>query len=79
MTENQHRGFGNSKPMMFIHFVAFIMYGFLGCLFLFMPEKNFFGLQSLPSMAIGGVLLIYAFFRAFRGYRTYKVNKTSEK
>lgn len=78
MVENQNRGFGNSKPMMFIHFVAFIMYGFLGCLFLFMPENNFFGLDIMPSMVIGGAIVVYACFRGWRGYRTYKVNKSSE-
>ncbi len=78
MTENQRPGFGNSKPMMFIHFVAFIMYGFLGCLFLFKPESNFFGLPTMYCMVIGGALIVYACFRGWRGYRTYKVNKASE-
>ncbi|MDZ4758098.1 MAG: hypothetical protein SGJ10_08170 [Bacteroidota bacterium] len=78
MTENQRPGFGNSRPMMFMHFVAGAMYGFLGCLFLFNPEQNFFGLQNGASMGIGAVLIIYAFFRFWKGYRVHKVNKSSE-
>lgn len=77
MSENENRGFGNSKPMMFIHFVACIMYGFLGGLFLFVPENNYFGLAQGPSMAIGGVLMLYAAFRGWKGYKTYQVNKSS--
>lgn len=64
--EEEKRAPGQGKVMLIMHIVAMTMYIFLGCLFVFIPQENFFKMDETASIVLGIGIILYGLFRGYR-------------